>query len=127
MPVGSANLPSTDATALQVTKVGRLIRRFSIDELPQLLNNPGRRDERRRAHDPPSPTQSGLLELRRASGALGLRPGLTGLAQVNSYDGMPIAEKAAVDADYARRTSLLLDLSIIARTVGYLFRRPPVY
>jgi O-antigen biosynthesis protein WbqP len=126
MPVGTAHLPSTSATSLRVTRVGSVIRRLNFDELPQLLNIllgemsiVGPR--------PALASQTELLELRRANGAVSLRPGLTGLAQIRAYDGMPVAEKAAADAEYARRASLSLDVAIILRTVGYLFRRPPVY
>jgi O-antigen biosynthesis protein WbqP len=126
MPIGTAHLPSSSATSLRVTRVGSVIRRLNLDELPQLLNIlagemsiVGPR--------PALASQTELLELRRANGAMNLRPGLTGLAQIRGYDGMPIDEKAAADAEYARRASLPLDVAIILRTVGYLFRRPPVY
>ena len=126
MPVGTAHLPSSSATSLRVTRVGSVIRRLNLDELPQLFNIlagemsvVGPR--------PALSNQMELLELRRANAAMSLRPGLTGLAQIRSYDGRPVAEKAAADAEYARRASLSLDVAIILRTVGYLFRRPPVY
>jgi O-antigen biosynthesis protein WbqP len=76
---------------------------------------------------PALPTQSDLIMLRSESGAGVLRPGLTGLAQVSAYDGMPISVKAKLDAEYACLISLVGDLKIIARTVGYLFRQPPIY
>lgn len=126
MPVGSAHVPSTEATRIPVNAVGRFIRRTNLDELPQLLNIlagqmsvVGPR--------PALPTQAELLALRQANGAAACRPGLTGLAQVSARDGMTVEEKAAYDGAYAGQVSLLGDLRIMLRTVGYLFRRPPVY
>jgi len=126
MPVGSANVPSASAARLTVTRIGGFIRRTNIDELPQLLNILNG-DMSVVGPRPALPSQTGLLELRRKSGAFAVQPGLTGLAQVRSYDGMPEAEKAALDGRYASRITLLGDVTIIFRTVGYLFRRPPVY
>lgn len=126
MAEGTSEMPSADATTLQVTRVGRVIRRLSIDELPQLFNI--LRGEMSVVGPRPAiPAQEELCELRRQSGAIHCRPGLTGLAQVNSYDGMPEGEKGAWDAKYAREVSVLLDGAIILRTIGYLFRRPPTY
>lgn len=126
MPVATPQLASSGAEHLPVTWVGSLIRRTNLDELPQLLNIllgqmsvVGPR--------PPIPGQESLIRLRRDNGALALRPGLTGLAQVSSYDGMPETEKAELDGRYAARISLPGDLAIIRRTVGYLGRRPPRY
>jgi len=126
MPVGTANLPSSIASGLRVTRVGFVLRRTNLDELPQLLNIltgemsiVGPR--------PALASQADLLALRRANGASGLRPGLTGLAQIRAYDGMPVEEKAACDGKYANEASLAMDCAIICRTFGYLLHRPPVY
>jgi O-antigen biosynthesis protein WbqP len=54
-------------------------------------------------------------------------PGLTGLAQVNGYDGMPDEEKAQWDGEYAGTLSLIVDAKIVFRTFGYLRKKPPVY
>jgi O-antigen biosynthesis protein WbqP len=126
MPVGSANLPSSAADGLRLTRVGALIRRCNLDELPQLLNILAG-DMSLVGPRPALPSQADLLALRRENGAISCRPGLTGLAQVKSYDGMPVSRKAEYDGDYAREVSFLLDCSIILRTFRYLTRRPPVY
>jgi O-antigen biosynthesis protein WbqP len=126
MPVGSANLPSSAAHRLRVTRVGALIRRTNLDELPQLLNIVAG-DMSLVGPRPALPSQAELLAFRRDNGAISCRPGLTGLAQVKSYDGMPVTLKAECDGEYARKMSLLLDCSIILRTFSYLTRRPPVY
>ena len=126
MAVGTRDLPSSQAGALAVTPIGRVIRRTNLDELPQLVNIL-RGDMSIVGPRPALPSQHDLLALRRANGAAAIRPGLTGLAQVNAYDGMTVEAKAGFDGDYARRLCLSLDLAIIARTIGYLARRPPVY
>jgi lipopolysaccharide/colanic/teichoic acid biosynthesis glycosyltransferase len=126
MPVGSASVPSASAGSLRITRVGRVIRRTNIDELPQLLNIL-LGDMSVVGPRPALPSQEDLLTMRQENGALHCRPGLTGLAQVKSYDGMPVSEKAVLDGRYAARPSLFGDLGIILRTVAYLFRRPPVY
>lgn len=126
MPVATADVPSAAAGGLRVTRVGRFLRRTNLDELPQLLNIlagemsiVGPR--------PALPSQVALLATRAANGADRLRPGLTGLAQVSSYDQMPEAEKAAFDGQYASQISLLGDLGIILRTFHYLLSPPPTY
>jgi O-antigen biosynthesis protein WbqP len=126
MPIGTATRASPDAAGLRVTRVGRVLRRTNLDELPQLFNVflgemtlVGPR--------PALLGQTELLALRKRSGADQARPGLTGLAQVSAYDGMPLNEKAGLDGRYAAGISFLNDLRIIGRTLPYLLRRPPVY
>jgi len=68
-----------------------------------------------------------LIGLRRENGALDCQPGLTGLAQVNSYDGMPFDVKAKFDAKYADNITFLGDLKIFLQTFLYLTKPPPVY
>jgi O-antigen biosynthesis protein WbqP len=126
MPVATPSVPSADAARLRVTRVGAFIRRTNIDELPQLFNvllgqmsivgpRPG------------LAVQKELMDMRRARGVDRLRPGLTGLAQVNSFDGMTDVQKVEWEARYAERVTLVHDLSIVLRTFGYLLHRPPVY
>jgi O-antigen biosynthesis protein WbqP len=125
MPVGTPTLPSARAADLPVTRVGRFLRRTSLDELPQLLNI---------VHGtmslvgprPALPEQEELLALRAANGSDRCRPGLTGRAQVRAYDGMPETEKARLDGEYAAAVGLLADAVIVLKTIGYLVRPPPV-
>lgn len=126
MPMGTKNVPSDQIGHIKLTWFGNLLRRSNLDELPQLINIL-RGDMSVVGPRPPIPSQIELIELRAASGALSCRPGLTGLAQVSSYDGMTIAEKARYDALYATNISLLGDLRIVLRTFSYLMRPPPVY
>jgi O-antigen biosynthesis protein WbqP len=126
MPWGTPEMTSDQVADLRLTAIGRLIRRTSIDELPQLINVL-RGDMSLVGPRPPIESQAGLIALRRQSGALACRPGLSGLAQVNSFDNMTVEEKAALDGEYARRLSFGLDVSILLRTVTYLFKPPPKY
>lgn len=126
MPVNAGDVPSAMAHALRVTRVGQIIRRTNIDELPQLVNIL-RGDMSIVGPRPALPRQTELNDMRRENGAWTCRPGLTGLAQVNSYDGMPEPEKAAWDAKYAASVTLGVDVSIILRTFLYLAKRPPAY
>ena len=126
MPTGTADLPSDRAEDLRVTAVGRLIRRTNLDELPQLWNIL-RGDMSFVGPRPALPTQEELVRLRDANGASRCYPGLTGLAQIKSYDGMPVSEKAEWDGTYAQRVTAGRDLGIVIRTFGYLVRQPPVY
>lgn len=126
MPQNTASLASADAERLPITRVGRIIRRTNIDELPQLVNI--LRGEMSVVGPRPAlPSQKRLLELRQQAGATALKPGLTGLAQVSSYDGMPEDEKVRFDELYVQQLSLLTDLKLIFRTFAYLLKPPPAY
>jgi O-antigen biosynthesis protein WbqP len=99
-----------------VTPLGRLLRRSSLDELPQLwsvltgkMSLVGPR--------PALFSQDDLVALRTAAGVHRLRPGVTGWAQINGRDELPIAEKARLDGEYLARRSLAFDLRIIIATV----------
>lgn len=126
MPVNTESLPSSMAGSLRVTRVGRVIRRTNLDELPQLVNI--LKGEMSLVGPRPAlPSQRDLIAMREDAGATRCRPGLTGLAQVSAYTGMPVTEKAELDGRYATRISLAGDLAILFRTIGYLRRPPPVY
>ena len=98
-----------------ITPLGGRLRRTSLDELPQLwsvlvgdMSLVGPR--------PALFNQDDLVALRTAAGVHTLRPGLTGWAQVNGRDEIPIAEKARLDAEYLARRSIWMDIGIILRT-----------
>lgn len=126
MPVSSPNVESRETQKLQITPFGKFIRRTNLDELPQFYNVL-KGDMSFIGPRPPIPSQHELIEMRRANGALALQPGLTGWAQVNAYDGMPAAQKAAFDGEYAQRVSLGLDLLILVKTAVYFTKKPPTY
>jgi lipopolysaccharide/colanic/teichoic acid biosynthesis glycosyltransferase len=126
MPVNTKNLPSAKAKELPVTGIGKIIRRTNIDELPQLINIL-KGDMSLVGPRPAIASQEKLLVLRHKVGADEIAPGLTGLAQVNAYDGMPENEKARWDGEYAANLSFLTDVKIVLRTFAYLTKKPPVY
>jgi lipopolysaccharide/colanic/teichoic acid biosynthesis glycosyltransferase len=126
MPVATPSVPSAAARTFSVTRMGAFLRRSNIDELPQLFNVLAG-EMSLVGPRPGLPSQTALHDLRRQRGVDRLRPGLTGLAQVNAFDGMSEIEKVEWEARYAARVSLWRDLSIMLRTAAYLFRRPPVY
>jgi O-antigen biosynthesis protein WbqP len=126
MPENTGDIPSDAAVHVKITRVGRIIRRTNADELPQLVNI--LRGEMSVVGPRPAlPAQNELIALRRANGALRCAPGLTGLAQVNSYDQMPVSAKAEWDGRYAERITLARDVGIIVRTFRYLMSPPPTY
>ena len=99
-----------------VTGLGRFLRRTSLDELPQLCSVM-RGSMSLVGPRPALHNQTDLIALRTAAGIHALRPGVTGWAQVNGRDDLPIPEKVALDGVYLRRRSMLFDLQIIGMTV----------
>jgi O-antigen biosynthesis protein WbqP len=126
MPVYSPNVESKETQKIKITPFGKIIRRTNLDEIPQLLNII-KGDMSLIGPRPPIVMQKTLVELRRKNGALSLRPGLTGWAQVNSYDFMPEDEKAKFDGEYFQKLSFLFDCKILIKTFGYLTKTPPTY
>ena len=99
----------------RITRVGALLRRFSIDELPNLVNVL-RGDM---AIIGPRPTVPVQVEqyTERQRGRLAVRPGITGWAQVNGRTALPWDERIELDLWYVEHRSWRLDLEILARTV----------
>ena len=104
-----------------ITKAGRFLRKFSLDELPQLLNIllghmslVGPR--------PALWNQYDLMEEREKYGVHQLRPGLTGWAQINGRDELEIPVKAALDGEYLRNVGLAMDVRCMFGTVGAVVR-----
>ncbi len=126
MPKETKHVASKDATKLSVTRVGRFIRRTNLDELPQLFNIL-KGDMSVVGPRPALASQTELIEQRTRRDVYDLKPGLTGLAQVNSYDDMPEEEKVEWDSKYAQEVSFLTDVKIILKTFIYLLKPPPAY
>lgn len=110
----TGNRPTHEVGKSAVTRIGRFLRRTKLDELPQLwnvltgdMNFVGPR--------PCLPTQTALIEARRAHGVLAMRPGITGVSQIAGVDMSDPERLAKLDATYER--SLGTDLNIIAATV----------
>jgi lipopolysaccharide/colanic/teichoic acid biosynthesis glycosyltransferase len=115
-PVGVGTAVTADDP--RVTRVGRLLRRFSLDELPNLFNV--LRGEMRIVG--PRATLPAQVELYtpRQRRRLDLRPGVTGWAQIHGRAGIPWEERIELDVWYVEHRSLWLDLKILARTPGAL-------
>ena len=101
---------------IYVTRIGRLLRRTSLDELPQIWNIL-LGDMAIVGPRPALWNQYDLIALRERTGAGKLRPGLTGLAQIKGRDELPIRVKAKYDAIYANNISPYTDLCIIIITL----------
>src|SRR3954452_18278128 len=113
---GTATLPTHQVAASAVTPLGELLRRFKIDELPQLWNVLTG-DMSLVGPRPCLPSQVELLDARQRLGVLQVRPGITGLAQVSGIDRSDANRLAELDARYVGTQSLLGDLSLIWATV----------
>ena len=109
----------------RVTRVGRFLRRFSLDEIPNLVNV--LRGEM--AIVGPRPTLAAQVELYTPSQLrrLEVKPGLTGWAQVNGRAGIPWEERIELDVWYVDHWSLLLDVRILARTLGVVLRQDGLF
>ena len=108
-----------------LTPVGKFLRTTSLDELPQLysilmghMSFVGPR--------PALFNQDDLIDLRTRAGVHVLTPGLTGWAQVNGRDELPIPEKVALDKVYLQKQSWLFDMQILLRTFVKVVRRDGV-
>ncbi|HEX5681939.1 MAG TPA: sugar transferase, partial [Desulfobacterales bacterium] len=103
-----------------VTPIGRFLRRLSLDELPQLfsvvmgqMSIVGPRPALFNQHD--------LIDLRTGKNIHRLLPGITGWAQVNGRDELPIPVKVAFEEQYLREQSLRFDVRILAETIMRVF------
>lgn len=104
------------------TPIGSFLRKSSLDELPQLwsilvgdMSFVGPRPALFNQHD--------LIELRTRLGVHELVPGLTGWAQINGRDELPISEKVTLDVEYLHRMSLWFDIRILWLTFVKVIRR----
>lgn len=105
-----------------LTPVGGFLRKTSLDELPQLWSII-RGDMSFVGPRPALFNQTDLIELRTRHGVHHLVPGLTGWAQVNGRDELPIPDKVALDVAYMNTRSLLLDIRILFMTVFRVLAR----
>ena len=108
--------------AVFLTPIGGILRKLSLDELPQLWSVL-RGDMSLVGPRPALFNQADLIRLRTDEGIDRLLPGLTGLAQVNGRDELPIAAKVAFDRQYSMTQSLWTDIVILVRTLRGVFNR----
>ncbi|HSU17087.1 sugar transferase [Longimicrobium sp.] len=121
-PDGSVRTSDQDP---RITRVGRVLRRLSLDELPQLLNVllghmslVGPR--------PDLPFHAQYYGPRERA-KLAVRPGITGLAQVSGRNALPWPERLQLDAEYVERFSPGMDLRIVGRTLRNVVRQEGIY
>lgn len=108
-----------------ITRVGKFLRKTSLDELPQIINIL----KGEMAIVGPRPAlwnQFDLIRERDNYGANDIKPGLTGWAQVNGRDTIKIEDKARFDGDYVKRMSFAFDIKCLFSTVAVVLRRKDV-
>lgn len=126
MPVGIGNVPSDQLEALKLPVFFRFLRRSNLDEIPQIYNIMNG-DMSIIGPRPCLLSQTELIALRRQNGAILCLPGLTGYAQVNSFDGMSVEQKAHLDYLYYSDVTMFRDLMVLLNTLKYLMKPPPKY
>jgi lipopolysaccharide/colanic/teichoic acid biosynthesis glycosyltransferase len=109
----------------RITRLGALLRRYSLDELPNLWNV--LRGEMSIVG--PRPTLKGQVDqyTPRQRGRLAVKPGMTGWAQINGRASLPWPERIELDLWYVEHQSLALDLRILQRTLGHVLRGSGIY
>lgn len=99
-----------------ITKVGRILRKTSLDELPQIINIL-KGDMAIVGPRPALWNQYDLIQERDKYGANDILPGLTGWAQINGRDELPIDVKARLDGEYVQKMGLRMDIKCILGTI----------
>ena len=105
-----------------LTPIGSLLRKYSLDEFPQLWSII-KGDMSFVGPRPALFNQEDLISLRSTQGVDKILPGLTGWAQINGRDELPIAEKVKMDAEYLERRSFFFDLKILWLTFLKVVRK----
>ncbi len=108
-----------------LTPIGSFLRKSSLDELPQLWSIL-KGDMSFVGPRPALFNQDDLIALRTEKGVHELLPGLTGWAQINGRDELPIPQKVELDAEYLQRRSLLFDLKVLWMTALKVLARDGV-
>ena len=105
-----------------ITKSGRILRKTSLDELPQLFNVL-KGDMSFVGPRPLIPEEKEIRQLRKEYGIYSVRPGITGWAQVNGRDMLSDEEKALFDKEYIDKQSIAFDIKIMFKTVMVVLKR----
>lgn len=108
-----------------ITKSGRILRKTSLDELPQLVNVL-LGDMSFVGPRPLIPEEKEIRALRKEYNVYSVKPGITGLAQVNGRDNLSIEEKALFDKEYVDKQSIGLDIKILIKTVLVVLKREDI-
>ena len=108
-----------------LTPIGSFLRRFSLDEFPQLYSIL-KGDMSFVGPRPALFNQYDLIEMREIKGINKLMPGLTGWAQVNGRDNISLLDKVELDSEYLQRQSFIFDIKIIKLTILKVIKRDDV-
>ncbi|GAA6211602.1 sugar transferase [Hyphomicrobiales bacterium 4NK60-0047b] len=122
MAVGTKHVPTHQSSESSITKIGNILRRSKLDELPQLINvlfgqmalvgpRPG------------LPNHEELIEARMKTGALDILPGITGLSQVEGLDMSTPTLLAERDGDYAKSKNMFYDINLIFKTLAAIINK----
>jgi len=109
----------------RLTRLGRWLRRTSLDELPQLYNV--LRGDMALVGPRPDQVDQLAYYTNEERAKLAVRPGLTGLAQISGRNNISWPHRKALDVEYVERRSLGLDLAILLRTVPYVLLRKDIH
>lgn len=115
----------TSADDPRITRVGQFLRRWSLDELPQLWNV--LRGDMSLVGPRPTFVEVAKLYSPEEARRLDVRPGLTGWAQVHGRNKLSWERRVELDLEYIQRYSLWLDMKILCRTIPALLRREGLY
>lgn len=116
MASGTPDVPTHNAQTSYLTGIGAFLRKVKLDELPQLWNVL-KGDMSFVGPRPCLESQKALIAERQSRGVFVIRPGITGLAQIQDIDMSDPKRLALVDAEYLKRRSLAFDLRILVLTV----------
>lgn len=111
---------NTDDNSDIVTSFGKVLRKTSIDEIPQLLNIL-KGDMSFVGPRPLVPDEGEIHNLRMKNGVYNVRPGITGLAQVNGRDLITVEQKVKLDTQYVQQYGMLLDIKLMLKTIPKAF------
>ncbi len=104
-----------------ITKVGKILRKYSLDELPQIINI--LKGEMTLVGPRPAlENQDKLILLREKKNIFSLVPGITGLAQINGRDNLTDEKKIEYETIYMQKKSFLLDLTILLKTISVVVK-----
>ena len=109
----TAELKEVDS---RVTKLGKILRKLSLDEIPQLFNVL-KGDMSFIGPRPLIPQETKIRELRRQNNIYSVKPGITGWAQINGRDNVTIEQKTLLDKEYVDNRSLKMDCKIVFKTI----------
>ena len=117
MKVGSPNVATSELTSpyIFITKTGRILRKTSLDELPQIINVL-KGDMSFIGPRPVIELEYNLVNLRKKFNVDSIKPGITGLAQINGRDEIDVEEKVSYDVQYMKNLSFKMDIYILFKT-----------